>query len=243
MLLIFLIGIVASLISGAIGGGSGLILTPVQMIVGIDPKIATTTTHFGFIGVSLGAMMRFTQERNLRHQHAVPLACLAFVSGFLGPYLNLFTGSTVFQQIVGGLILVCIPLFIFKSNLGADKRHASVASIMLGYLAFLLILIMQVAFGAATGILAIFVAVYLFGLSMIEASAVLRLPNLISSLMGLMVYAQLGKVNYESGLTLLIATMVGGYIGSHIAIKGGNRFVKHLFSAFAVILAVMLLFR
>lgn len=66
---LFLIGIAASFISGMVGGGSGLILAPIQVIFGIDPKIATTTTLFGFIGVSLGAMARFNQEKEIRRQH------------------------------------------------------------------------------------------------------------------------------------------------------------------------------
>ncbi len=46
---LFAVGVVASIVSGLVGGGSGLILTPAQVLLGIDPKIATATKHFGFI--------------------------------------------------------------------------------------------------------------------------------------------------------------------------------------------------
>lgn len=150
--------------------------------------------------------------------------------------------SKVFQQIIGVLILMCIPLFLLKSSLGTDKRQPTRVRLLIGYLSFFLILTLQVAFGAATGIIAVFVLVYFFGLSMIETSAALRLPNLVSSLTGLVVYAQHGKVDYEYGLTLLLAMVLGGYLGSHVAIKGGNQFVKYFFALFAIVLAVILLF-
>ncbi len=241
--LLFFFGVVASFVSGMIGGGSGLILAPVQVLLGIDPKIATTTTHFGFIGVSLGAMARFKQEKGIRGQSILPLTILALVSGILGPYLQLSLDAKVFQQIMGALILICIPLFLLKNSLGTDKRESSRTKLSIGYLSFFLILSLQVAFGAATGIMAIFVLIYFLGLSMIETNAALRLPNLVSSLIGLMVYANQGQVNYGNGFTLMIATALGGYLGSHYAIKGGNRLVKHLFASFAVLLAVILLFR
>lgn len=243
ILLLFLVGLAAGIISGMIGGGSGLILAPVQVLLGIDPKIATTTTHFGFIGVSLGAMARFNREREIQVPHILPLTILSFISGLLGPYLLLSIDAKVFQQIIGVLILICIPLFLLKNSLGAGKRRSSRATLLIGYLSFFSILTLQVAFGAATGILAIFVLVCFLGLSMIETSAALRLPNLVSSSIGLMVYARHGKVDYEYGLTLLVAMVIGGYLGSHIAIKGGNRFVKHLFALFAAVLAVILLWK
>lgn len=240
ILLLFVVGIAASFVSGMLGGGSGLVLAPLQILLGIDPKLATTTTHFGFIGVSLGAMARFNRERDIRRQHGVPLTIISLLSGFLGPYLLLSVDPRAFQQIIGALVLLCIPLFLLKSNLGTNKIHASRAKLLSGYLSVFLILTLQVAFGAATGIMAVFVLVYFFGLSMIETSSALRLPNLVSSLVGLMMYARNGKVDYDYGLTLLVAMALGGYLGSHVAIEGGNRFVKQLFALFASVLAVIL---
>lgn len=239
---IFLIGVAAGFISGMIGGGSGLVLVPAQILLGIDPRIATTTTHFGFIGVSLGAMARFSREREIRRQFIVPLAAISLISGVLGPYLLFSIDSKAFQRIIGALILTCIPLFLLKKNLGTSKGHPVRVLPIIGYFLLFLIFTLQVAFGAATGIIAIFVLVLFFRLSMIETSAALRLPNLVSSLIGLLIYAQHGSVNFGYGITLLVAMMFGGYIGSHVAIKGGNGLVKYLFASLAALLAATLLF-
>jgi uncharacterized membrane protein YfcA len=237
------IGVIGSLISGMIGGGSGLILTPVQILLGIDPKVATTTTHFGFIGVSLGALARFRREPGmprLPKLHTVSLTLLSLLSGLAGPHLLFSVDSEVFQRIIGVLILLCIPLFLRKSTLGVSVSRISVGKRFLGYTLFWLVLTMQVAFGAATGVIAIFVLVYFFGLSMLETSAALRLPNLASSLTGLAVYAKHGTINFQYGFTLLAAMILGGYLGSHLAIKGGNHLVKQLFAGFAVIVSAMM---
>jgi uncharacterized membrane protein YfcA len=223
-----------------IGGGSGLILTPAQLLLGIDPRIATTSTHFGFIGVSLGAMARFRREGDIRAEFTLPLTAISLISGLCGPYLLMSIDSSVLQRIVGALILICVPLFLLKGSLGMARGSSSRARLLIGYVVFFLILLLQVAFGAATGVIAIFVLVYFFGLSMIETSAALRLPNLVSSLVGLMVYQSFGQLDFTYGVTLLIAMALGGYLGSHVAIKGGNRLVKGMFCCLAVVLAVLL---
>jgi uncharacterized membrane protein YfcA len=238
---LLIIGVGASLVSGMIGGGSGLILTPAQLLLGIDPKVATTTTHFGFIGVSLGAMARFRREPEIDRSHTLSLTLLSLLSGLTGPYLFLSVDSVVFQRIIGALILICVPLFLLKGALGTGVSQATAGQRLLGYPLFWLVLTMQVAFGAATGIIAIFVLVYFLGLSMLETSIALRLPNLVSSLIGLAVYAGYGAINYYYGFTLLVAMTIGGYLGSHLAIKGGNRLVKRLFAGFAIVLAVTML--
>jgi uncharacterized membrane protein YfcA len=49
-------------------------------------------------------------------------------------------------------------------------------------------------------------------------------------------------VDYGFGLTALGASTVGGYIGAHIAVKKGNKFVINLFAIVSVLLAIQLLF-
>ncbi len=241
--LIFIVGILAGIVSGMIGGGSGLVLVPIQLFLGIDPKIATTTTHFGFVGVSLGSLIRFNKERAVRTQYIIPLIIISLISGIIGPYLQFAINGRDFTKIIGALILFCIPLFLCRKSIGPTQRKFSLGMHTLGYLTLTLIFTLQVAFGAATGIMAIFALAYFFGLSMIETSAILRFPNLISSIIAIVIYAYNGKANYEYGGSLLIGMFIGGYVGSHIAIKGGEKFITYSFAIFASILATVLLFK
>ena len=241
--LIFIVGIFSGVVSGMIGGGSGLVLMPIQLLLGIDPKIATTTTHFGFIGVSLGSLARFNQERAIRHKYIIPLIIISLLSGIIGPYLQFAINGRELQKIISILIIFCVPLFLLRKSVGSTHRESTLLMQAIGYIALILIFTLQVAVGAATGIMAILSSVSFLGLSMIETSAILRFPNLISSVIAIAIYAKHGQVNYEYGGILLIAMVIGGYVGSHIAVKGGEKFVKYAFSVFAIILATVLLYK
>ena len=239
--LIFIVGTFAGVVSGMLGGGSGLVLMPFLLLLGVDPKIATVTTHFGFVGVSFGSLRRFSEEGVLRGQYIIPLLIISIISALVGPQVLLSFDTKEFQKIISILILCCIPLFLLKKNLSAAHRESPLWLKTIGYITLTLIFTLQVAFGAATGVLAIFASVYFLGLSLIETNAILRVPNLLSSVFALVFYALYGNVNYEYGFTLLGAMAIGGYIGSHLAIKGGEKFVRYAFTTFATILATAII--
>lgn len=244
-LLLFLVGTVAGFVSGVVGGGSGLILVPLLILLGIEPKIATTTTLFGFVGVSLGSIARFRKEAEFRSESALPLTLIALLSGVAGPSLHFAFSSEGFQRMVGLLILLCIPFFLAKKNLKQHREDSAAFSAkpIIGYSVCACIFILQTAFGSGTGILAIFSLVYFFGFTVLKSNAVLRFPSLFSSLVALLVYAKHGAVNYALGLTLMGATALGGFLGAHAAVKGGERFAMYAFAFFAACVATVLLVR
>ena len=243
--LLFLVGIGAGFVSGIVGGGSGLILVPLLILLGLDPNIATTTTLFGFVGVSIGSIVRFRREADLRADYALPLTLIALLSGFAGPFLHFAFSNEVFQRTVGGLVLICIPFFLAKRRLRLSRAESASFSPkpLAGHTACAFIFILQTAFGSGTGILAIFSLVHFFGLSVLQSNAVLRFPSLFSSLTALVVYATHGAVHYGLGLTLLVATGLGGYLGTHAAIKGGEKLALYAFASFAAVVATLLLIR
>ena len=111
----------------------------------------------------------------------------------------------------------------------------------LGFLCYFIILTLQVAFGSGTGVAIIFSLVIFFGFSMIETNATLRVPQLLSSIISLVIFAKNDVIRYDYGFVLLVAMIFGGYVGSHLAIKSGNKFVKYSFLGLAVMLGMLLL--
>ncbi len=243
LLLVFLVGLVASFLSGIAGGGAGLITIPLLIFLGIDPKVVAATTTFGGVGLGIGALSRFRQEKNLRREHIKTLTVIAVFAGLLGPFLLLAVDGDMVKTIVGTIILVIVPLFLLKKKIGLQKREVTQKEKVFGYIFYAILLTVQVAFGSGTGIAIIFVLASFFGLTMIETSATLRLPQLVSSVISLFLYAGTGLLNYWYGGALLVAMIIGGYLGSHAAIKSGNGVIKWVVAGMAVVLATVLLLK
>jgi uncharacterized membrane protein YfcA len=241
LFVVFFVGVAASFMSGIAGGGAGLVMAPLLIFLGVEPKTAVATTTFGAVGVSIGSLSRFRKEKDLRRSYMLPLTLIAVAAGVIGPFLLFATTGDTLKIIIGTIILCIVPLFILKKSIGRERVDVGSIRKGLGYVLYTLMLILQVAFGSGTGIGVIFILVIFFGLTMIETSATLRLPQLLSSVVSLMFYAHGQVLDYAVGAVLLPAMIIGGYLGSHVAIKSGNVAVKWIFAGLAVILAILLL--
>lgn len=70
-----------------------------------------------------------------------------------------------------------------------------------------------------------------FGMTALVASATRRAMQLTVASVSLVVFIAAGLIDYRYGLTGLATGLVGGYIGAHIAVKKGNKFIINLFAA------------
>jgi hypothetical protein len=80
-----------------------------------------------------------------------------------------------------------------------------------------------------------------FGLTMIESVAVTKPVNLLSCAAASVVFFAGGLIDLRVGVPLAAANLVGGWLGAHAALKGGERFVRLLFLLTVGALAAKLL--
>jgi len=111
-----------------------------------------------------------------------------------------------------------------------------------GYAGYFFNAIYDGFFGAASGLIAVYTLVVSFGYTFIEANALDKFAFLFTLIPSLALFMFSGIVNYEVGLVLLAGMLVGGYLGAHVAIKKGNKFVKLMFSLIVIASAFKLLF-
>ncbi len=78
----------------------------------------------------------------------------------------------------------------------------------------------------------------LMGFTALESNATRRIPGFLLALTSLIVYMVSGAVYYSYGLAMLGGMFVGGYVGTHIAIKKGEKFVKIIFAIVVALLGL-----
>lgn len=50
-----------------------------------------------------------------------------------------------------------------------------------------------------------------------------------------------GLVDYQLGVTLFLGMLLGGYVGAHMAIKKGNKFIKMILAIVVLVSAAKIL--
>ncbi|MEO6078026.1 MAG: sulfite exporter TauE/SafE family protein, partial [Candidatus Andersenbacteria bacterium] len=226
-----------SIVSGMAGGGGGLISAPFFILIGLPPQIAVATTKFGSLGLALGSIAKFRKTEYVRKDFVIYLSLLSIVAAILGSNLLLVTNNAFIEKLVGVTMLIAIP-FIFLKDAGLVNKKPKNLQETIGYVLYFIVLIFQAAFGAGVGMLLTVVMINLLGFTALESSATRRIPGFLLASISLLVYIFSGVVYYSYGIAMLAGMLIGGYIGTHIAIKQGNTFVKIVYALVVAVLGL-----
>ena len=245
-LLIFsVVNFVAAILSGAAGGGGGLISLPLLVQLGLSPSAAIATSKFGGFGISAGSSLRFFREKLTDRRMVLILSIFSAVGAVAGSIalLKFKNHEQLLQTIMGyAILLVGVPL-LYVRNLGIKTKQTSAATKTLGYVLLLIGVMFQAALGSGIGALQLIVLMTCFGMTALTASAMRRAMQFVVAIVTLAIFMSAGLVDYRYGIVGLITSSAGGFIGAHMAVKKGNKFVINLFAITSALLALQLIWR
>ncbi|WP_323961251.1 TSUP family transporter [Arthrobacter sp. JZ12] len=231
VLLVIAAGFAAGWVDAVVGGGGLVQLPALLMVPGITPVQALATNKMGSIfGTTTSAITYFRRARpDLRT--AVPMALIALVGSFGGAILAASLPAAVFKPIII-VALIAVAIFTaFRPTVGtltklrhSGRRHygtAGAIGLVIGFYDGLI--------GPGTGSFLIIAMVTLLGYSFLGASAKAKIVNMATNLGALVFFLPNGSLLWGLGLILGGANMVGGYVGSRMAITKGSTFIRVVF--------------
>ncbi len=231
-LLTALAGFAAGLIDSIVGGG-GLVLTPAML--NLHPQlhilqaIGTQRTS-SIMGTSVAAwnyLRRIKVERRI----LVPACVAALSASAVGVQLAKRIDGEVLKWTVLAICVVLAIYTVFRKDLGLreDRRfhpkHETMAAVAIGAATGFY----NGLIGPGTGTIMVFAFVSFLGLDFLKSSAVSKTTNVAADLSSWTVLALGGFVLWTLAIPLIIGNMIGSYIGSHMAIKRGQGFVRAVF--------------
>jgi uncharacterized protein len=231
-LLTALAGFAAGLIDSIVGGG-GLILTPAMLNLHpglhILQAIGTqrTSSIFGTSVAAWNYLRRISVERRI----LIPACLSALSASAIGVQLAKRIDGDVLKWAV---LTICVVLAIYtvlRKDLGLHEarrfhpKHEAAAAIAIGAATGFY----NGLIGPGTGTIMVFAFVSILGLDFLKSSAVSKTTNVAADLSSWTVLMLSGYVIWALALPLVIGNIVGSYIGSHMAIRRGQGFVRAVF--------------
>jgi uncharacterized protein len=223
---------------GAITGGNSLINVPIMIMVGMTPRQAVATNMFAVGFMTISATARFARAGILKWRLLGRLGVITAVTGALGAVIAVKLPETVVKLVVGismGALVVFIAL-----HRKAEPPAPSRARRLTGYAVATLLGVYGGFFSGGYTTLMTVLCTVCFSLTMMESVAVTKPINLISNTAASVVFFMGGIIDLRIGLPLAGANLLGGWLGAHAALKGGDRFVRLLFLLTVGALAVKL---
>ena len=239
--LVCLAGFIAGFIDSIVGGG-GLIQTPFFLITFPNvelPKVLGTNKISALMGTSVAAF-KYSKKIKFDFRLLFVIAISCFIASFLGAKLVNYLDTKTLKPLVL-VILIAIAIYTFlKKDLGTQpsKELPLQKQKMYGALIGIVVGFYDGFFGPGTGSFFVLGFVVILGFEFVKASAYAKVVNCITNISALFVFVSHG--NYILPIALLMGSfnMLGSFIGSHLALKNGNGFVRLIF---LVIVTLMIL--
>lgn len=227
--ILFVVSLIANMFSAFSGGGAGLLQLPALIFLGLPFGVALATHRIASVALGLGATIRHFREGSLQPLFTLVILACGLPGVIVGASLILEVPGRVAEIALGILILGLGLYSVFKRNLGQSyfPSNRDIRGLLIGGLVIFSIGFLNGSLSAGTGLFLTLWLIRWFGFDYKRAVAhTLVLVGMFWNGTGALTLSLLGEVQWDWLPVLLAGSLLGGYLGAHLSIKKGNRWVK-----------------
>ncbi|HMX98690.1 MAG TPA: sulfite exporter TauE/SafE family protein [Agitococcus sp.] len=244
-LILFVISLVANLLSALAGGGAGLLQLPALLHLGLPFGMALATHKIASVALGVGATTRHWQTGKLKWRFALLILLAGLPGVWLGTQLILAIPEQIAQFALGVLTLGLGVYSLLKKDLGltSQRIHRDKIGLIIGCLGLFIIGILNGSLTSGTGLFVTIWLVRWFGFDFTRAvSYTLILVGFFWNGLGALFLGLQTPVAWSWLPALLLGSLIGGYLGAHWALLKGNQLVKRSFEVLTILVGLSLLF-
>jgi uncharacterized membrane protein YfcA len=243
-LVLFAIALIANTFSALAGGGAGLLQLPALIFLGLPFGTALATHKVASVALGLGATLRHLRESRLEQRFVLFILGTGLPGVILGASLILRVPDRA-AEIALGVLTAGLGVYSFL-NPGLGQINQTLHRDRVGYLVGGGVLfVLGVLNGSLTSGTGLFVTMWLvrwFGLDYRWAvTYTLILVGMFWNATGALTLGLLGDIRWSWVPALLAGSLLGGYLGAHLAIVKGNRWIKRSFEVVTVAVGLKLI--
>jgi uncharacterized protein len=231
-LLIFGGGFLAGFVNSMAGGGS-LVTVPLLSLAGVEGLLANGTNRVAVLLQNVGSGYGYFRRRVVDRGQVVPILLPALAGGFLGAMIVSRIDDAFFERIFGVLMMPMLVLSLWKPrNRSVPDPWPTGVNIVV----FFAVGVYAGAIQAGVGLIMLML-LGRAGHDLVTANAIKTYVILGVTTIAVVVFALESQVVWVPALVLSAGMTLGGYLGSQIAVDGGERVIKPVLVASVVALA------
>lgn len=243
-LILFAVSLVANLLSALSGGGAGLLQLPVLIFLGLPFAVALATHKVASVALGIGATLRHLKEEPLERGFAALILAAGLPGVLVGANIILQVPDQL-ARIALGVLTLGLGLYSWLNpglGLVAAHRHRDGPGRAIGAAVLFAIGVLNGSLTSGTGLFVTLWLVRWFGLDYRRAVAyTLVLVGLFWNGAGAVMLGYLSTIRWDWLPALLAGSLLGGYLGAHLAIVKGNRLIKRAFEIVTLLVGAKLI--
>lgn len=220
----------------AVAGGGGMLNLPALLFAGVPPVSALAVNKVSGIAGTTLAVIKYALNKQIFWRTVMYAAIPCLLASYIGGRIALHASATVLSW----AIIICIPIALMvvlmdkstneKTELEVTPLKAIGTLAPIGFYDGIL--------GPGTGTYMAIAIRKVLKFDYLQATATIKPLNLMTNIGAGIAFLVAGKVIWSIAIPMIVASMAGGWLGGHSAIKGGDQFIRKLL---VIVLVLMLL--
>ncbi len=236
-------GFAVSIVSTSVGG-TAIIMVPLLIAFGIEPRAAIASNKLAIMFLGLAATLRFRGSVQLPPARFLALLAVPVVAGSIAGSLLVIEAPARLTRVIIGTAAILLAVFLFiRSDAGLSDRRGAITARETAR-TLIVLLPLSVYGGFFTGGYATFLTylmVFMLGFSFLQGVAATRLLSIFSAGASSIIFARAGVIVYTLSGALALAYFAGATLGAQIAVRKGSRWLRTLFLIAVILLALRIL--
>jgi len=237
---LILVGIFIGTMSGFFGIGGGMILVPILLVLGFDIKDAIGISIVQMVFSSIYGSYLNHKKGSLIIGEGIFVGIGGFAGGFVGGYVTDYISDAVLQFTFFGLLLFALFRLFFSQNHEDDSQTKSLNKALL-FAIGLVIGIFSITLGIGGSIILTPLLVGLLHYPLKKAVSAGLFFVVFSSVAGMISRLSSGTIDFNNGLVVATASLVGVAIGiwlkDHVTSKNHKTALLTLY-VFALVMLI-----
>lgn len=235
ILIFVLTGFIAGYID-SIAGGGGMITVPMLLFSGIPPIFVLGTNKMQSVVGALMATIKYALSKKISWK----IVSIAIIPCLLASYIGSLVVMYLSDEVIQWAILISIPIALLsllkksnsinKEKVNLTKKNIILATAPIGFYDGLI--------GPGTGTYLTISMKKFLNLDYLTSTASTKPLNFATNFGSVLAFFFAAKILWLAAIPMGLANMAGSYVGSHYAIKGGEKFIKKVL---IFVLVVMLI--
>jgi uncharacterized protein len=233
----------------SIAGGGMLLIFPMMIWLGLDPKVANATCTVALWPGLFGGLFGYRREMNDSSLILMRLGATSLIGGGIGAWLLIATPSPVFARLVPFLILFATILFMIQTPVNRWLRlpSASGDSTRAWWTIAIVVQFFSAVyggyFGAGNGIWML-AAMGLLGLRDIHrANGIKNFLGICINGIAVFSFSIVHLVSWPRALLMAVGTTAGGYLGARTARRVGPTFIRRAIVVIGFAITIAMIWR
>jgi uncharacterized membrane protein YfcA len=215
----------------AIAGGGGTVSAPAYLALGFPPHITLGTSKCSSTIASAVTVLRFGRRGLFEPR----LALFGSAAGFIGSTIGARIALGISPRVLQIIMITLLPLIAFylltRKQTVPDAERVSMSrlsrpALIKGMVLAFGVGIYEGLLGPGTGTFLLLLFTGVLGLDVLTASGTAKMVNYAGTVAAFISFLAHGQVLLIYAIPTAICGMIGGYLGSGMALKNGERIVR-----------------